>query len=547
MPRCGLTFLELVLAAAVTGMLVIGLGSALSISARSLRPSGAAPGTVAATAALRQLQEDLRFATDVLSHSATSVRVVTTDADEDGDADIVTWQWSGTPGDDVMRQVDEGPVVPACASATDFDLTFPTTAVPLSLPGAAVASEPATLDWYRGPLTVTSHTVGEEDHYGQWIHPEQFPAETRLAADQEWQPTALHAWVARSGSGSGGSAVQIDVSRASGDGRPTSDLLRSVQVDPAVFSSLGSWETLVLPNAPWLSADEGICVTLTFLSGDTRAVVQSGSPANGGWFVSDVSTGAWTAPDARRALQLSVSGRVRTRPRLAVPQHRSRHDRVEIRLETTDTAGRPLYAATELLNRPWQQSLFARSSFDTDPTAEDCNGDGTGDWTLAVTGASGHSSRSGGLWSAKNRSLSLKTVLPRGQVLEIQTRFRATESAGDGAVVRGSVVSSDGTGTLAFRVRLAGESDGTQTLLIEHEQSTDSYARIARFASLDSGLQTMRITADPDLQTLGVWVGPVLMGSFHLPDSSTTAVPSIVQLQSPDCASEFDFVHVAQF
>ncbi|MCA9059971.1 MAG: prepilin-type N-terminal cleavage/methylation domain-containing protein, partial [Planctomycetaceae bacterium] len=67
--RFGFTLAELTVSLAVTGLLVAGLGGALAIATRSLRPDAASADTMDAARAVVHLQTDLRFATQVLSQS----------------------------------------------------------------------------------------------------------------------------------------------------------------------------------------------------------------------------------------------------------------------------------------------------------------------------------------------------------------------------------------------------------------------------------------------------------------------------------------------
>src|SRR5688500_2740373 len=85
------TLPELLVGITVSGLVMVSLGSALTIATRSIRPDSTSAVTLDAARGLRMLQEDIRFSTTVLDHSTKSIRLVTTDADTSGSPDVVEY------------------------------------------------------------------------------------------------------------------------------------------------------------------------------------------------------------------------------------------------------------------------------------------------------------------------------------------------------------------------------------------------------------------------------------------------------------------------
>jgi prepilin-type N-terminal cleavage/methylation domain-containing protein len=107
MARPAFTLPELLISVSVSGLLMVSLGSALNIATRSLRPDAAAAVSLDSGRSLRVIQEDLRFATQIIDRSGPrSIRMLTTDADRSGKGDIVNYSWSGAVGDDLLRSVN---------------------------------------------------------------------------------------------------------------------------------------------------------------------------------------------------------------------------------------------------------------------------------------------------------------------------------------------------------------------------------------------------------------------------------------------------------
>ncbi len=112
--RRGFTMAELFASVVVSGILPVGLGSALTMVTRSLRPDASTAVTLDAAPCVRMLQEDLGYSSHIFSRSSTSVKMLTTDADRDGRRDVVEYSWSGTSGAALNRTVNGGSPVAVC-------------------------------------------------------------------------------------------------------------------------------------------------------------------------------------------------------------------------------------------------------------------------------------------------------------------------------------------------------------------------------------------------------------------------------------------------
>jgi type II secretory pathway pseudopilin PulG len=544
--RSGITLIELVVSVTVSAMLVLGLGSALTISARSIRPTANASATLRASKCIRQLQDDLRFATAILEYSPGSVRIITTDADTDGEPDVVAWNWSYESGAPLTRQVNGGTAVPACDGVTDFGLDFIAQNITVGMPTPPIAAAAVTLDAYRPSSGTTAVSVGYYDDYGQFISPEQFPTATRLTPEQQWQPTQIQVFLSATGS-TGASTARIALRTATSDGLPTNETLYETTVDPNSFPVGGRWETLDLPDMPWLNADDGLCLTLAWRSGTRRLLAYFAPRSTGGFTASEVTNGEWMRPAPNDCLAYQIDGRVRTKRHRTTTQTRRRLRVADIRLETNETPGAPLYAASELLNRPWDHVRHANTEFDQDPTSEDRNADGVADWVMSTIGGSDRSTIASGLWTAFNRALTLSSLLRSGQTVDVHVRMRATQASGSGAVIHTAVSGSTDRQRLAIRMRLQKQSAGHQRLLVERESSENQFDRLTELKMLDGALLDLRMTLDPEQKLMSLWINAVPTCTLHVPFSTNSSITSTVVVAADDTNCEFDFIEVTQY
>jgi hypothetical protein len=125
--RRGHTLLELVISVPLMTLLMLGMAASIHLAARAL-PDGSsrASATIFAGAAIDQIASELTFATSITSRTAIDILFVTPDRDGDSSAETVRYQWSGTAGAPLTRQVNGSASETLVPSVQDFGLTYET-------------------------------------------------------------------------------------------------------------------------------------------------------------------------------------------------------------------------------------------------------------------------------------------------------------------------------------------------------------------------------------------------------------------------------------
>lgn len=98
-----------------------------------------------AAVAMARIRSELEWATAIVAVDSTRVSFKRPDADGDGQVDTITYEWSGTAGDPLTREINEGgkqPVLDACRS-----LAFTAVSPPIRL--VAGRRYPLRLEFYE--------------------------------------------------------------------------------------------------------------------------------------------------------------------------------------------------------------------------------------------------------------------------------------------------------------------------------------------------------------------------------------------------------------
>lgn len=123
----GYTLIELIVGMVSSAVLVSGLSSALYISSQALnldkRP---ARQSSIATEVLGEMMADLRHAISFSERSSTAVTFQVPDRDGDGQPETIRYAWSGTPGDPLLRQHNNGNVHSVAEDVQFFNLASTT-------------------------------------------------------------------------------------------------------------------------------------------------------------------------------------------------------------------------------------------------------------------------------------------------------------------------------------------------------------------------------------------------------------------------------------
>jgi prepilin-type N-terminal cleavage/methylation domain-containing protein len=128
--RRAFTLIEVAIATAITGVLIVGIASAISIASRALPESdGGAAGAIDCAGALQSVGAELECATQIDAYGPTAITFRIPDRTGDSVAEIVQYAWSGVPGAPLTRGYNGGPATPIADAVDNFGLEYTTTTV----------------------------------------------------------------------------------------------------------------------------------------------------------------------------------------------------------------------------------------------------------------------------------------------------------------------------------------------------------------------------------------------------------------------------------
>ncbi len=120
-----LTLPELVISVSIMSVLLGGIGSAMLLAGKSIPASNAVSTAEAEAArAIALINSELAFATSISSISTTLIEYTVPDRGHGAaGAETIRYEWSGTPGDPILRTYNGGAAVSLVSSASSLTIT----------------------------------------------------------------------------------------------------------------------------------------------------------------------------------------------------------------------------------------------------------------------------------------------------------------------------------------------------------------------------------------------------------------------------------------
>jgi prepilin-type N-terminal cleavage/methylation domain-containing protein len=167
----GLTLVEMVVAVAVTSVLMLGLASAMLMAGRALPEARSPAGAcVAAAAVAEQMATELQYAVSINQRSATMIEFAVADRNDDDVVEIIRYGWSGTSGAPLTRQYNGGTVVNVLTDIREFDLSYDLTTITTEIPLPNESAE-TTLVNYSSTQDLHDYPIKDGEWYAQYFLP----------------------------------------------------------------------------------------------------------------------------------------------------------------------------------------------------------------------------------------------------------------------------------------------------------------------------------------------------------------------------------------
>jgi prepilin-type N-terminal cleavage/methylation domain-containing protein len=348
LPRCdgGFTLVELVVAVAVTSVIMLGVGSALLIAGRAVPDARSPAGSRIATAgAVETLATELQYAAWVNQRSANMIEFVTADRNADEVPETIRYEWSGTSGSPLTRQFNGGAAVNILTDVREFGLSYQLRTVTTQAPQGNESGQ-TTLAGYSATQGLHDCPIQSVETYAEYFLP-ALPANA-----VSWKVTRVVMCAKQDGTADGEASVQIQTATA---GRLPSG---------TVLEEKPLWESTLLPTyldqeftffaVADLPPTQGLCLVVKWLANDTACKVRA---RNGN--VSALNIGLCRSTDggltwaalSNQSLLFAVYGTVTTS---TAPQIQNTYylEGVEVRLRAGGDGQSLTQTGVRLLNRP---------------------------------------------------------------------------------------------------------------------------------------------------------------------------------------------------
>ena len=122
--RPAYTLMELLISIAASSLLLMGLASSIYLASQAANPNSTTANTIQGGMTAADITAELRSAIMFDRRSATSVRLVVADRDNNGLPELIEYTWSGTLGDPLHRQFNQGTVVDVLEDVHAFELSY---------------------------------------------------------------------------------------------------------------------------------------------------------------------------------------------------------------------------------------------------------------------------------------------------------------------------------------------------------------------------------------------------------------------------------------
>ncbi len=296
--RAGVSLVELLVAVSLSSVLFVAIGGTVAVAVMSLpHPSDGAVAHLDSAVSLQDLADELRFATSVTESSATLIEFTVPDRDGDGNDEVIRYEWSGTPGDPLIRQYNGGAAHNHVESVQGFALSYV-----VDFAGEVQSAEQLfILEDQTGFSAGGFANIGVGDMAAATFMP------TLPAGTLRWEITKVELYLCKSGNSNGVNAVEL--TEVAADGSP--DETRVIQSVQVLESELpDDFYPVAITAAGDLDPTLGKAVVVRPVSGNGTTVKLnygtsgSANPNTAAW---EHFQGAWS-PLATRRYFLKVYG-----------------------------------------------------------------------------------------------------------------------------------------------------------------------------------------------------------------------------------------------
>jgi len=534
--RSAFTLLELVAAIGISSILLVGLGSALTVVLRANQMPDVIRDRLDGSDALADMADEARYAIHVTERSDTVFQFAVPDMDEDGLDDVIRYEWSGLPGDPLTRTFNFGAPVSIAENVQSFELSYLLRQQDEQFTGLVDSSEVKFIE-YAGDVAKSQRDVSYGQWLGQYFHPDDF-SETPLPPDTtSWQVTKVTLDNRNSWPLWGRSWIQLR--EATGGKTPTSLIYRQRLLWEF---TLGGWanRNYYFSNVPRMHPSQGMCLVVRWDAFGIPVSLTSDTAAGG--LLRSTDQGATFTYDPAQTLRYKIHGTYRTPGGLHTVT-RKFISGIRASLQVGSSVDSTLHSSFPLINMPESLSRFWKLDFDVDPTTTDADFDDGTDWAVRGGDIFDTDQLNFGVWHPDESVLETLPDYDFRSLTTVALRMRSTSVGGKGAVFEISADHSNGR-RIPLKVYLSLQPDGTQTVTAEKRVNDSTWVTLDQVSGLSNDFIDVRLVINPDTNIVAVSYDGTELGAYdYLPFDQGT-VDKLACIYEDVGDAEFDFVSI---
>lgn len=534
------TILEMTVAMVASAFLLAGLGSIMFIARQIAYTPTAAAYRAKSADIINLISDELRCATVITQQTSQILEFVVADRNNDGTAEKIRYEWSGTAGDPLRKTVNGGTAVDVVPSVYAFAVTLQQKAKSTTLTTTTDSAETVLLA-NTNVIASSSRDIDASNFAAQHIYPLSFSGVPANATC--WNCTKIEVHGKQSSPATETLTVQL---RPTGDPyeTPAGGALGSASVAESAISATAAFNTITF-SSPIRNLSLNRAYEMVFLqqsgTGKAFTLTVDNSFASGVTESSDAGA-SWTYNTARQ-----LFGRVYgtfTTPSTSYNVTRNYVSYVRLALQAGNQSHARIDTSIPLRNSPELLANYWRTDFDSNPASTDTNGDTTTDWAVTGGGAFDTTKLASGVWTATG-AIETRPLSDFATTTIVEARCRNTSVGGNGAVTAIYVDRQSGT-YAPLLVYVQKQSDGTQTLTLYGRTSDAVTKQLFTRSRLSSGFVRFRLTVLPASDVVNLTINDEDQGTFTYPKYAPTSTSDrYLTVYSDISSSEFDYVEAS--
>ena len=533
------TLIELVVALAVSTMLIGALGSAVVIAASALPADDRSARVLDTTDSLAQLASDLEQAMYATAPSSQELRVVVPTRDGDGAPDVIRYGWSGKSGDPVTRTLNSTPATSVIEDVTGFGVRLEIIDVEetFSDPGQEVQAQVAKND----DLSVNMQWLGLSFRH---IVASKFDLALPSGC-VSWRPTSIDLYAATYGTVD--CQFEVEIRPLDKEGHPLDVVLSGTSVLETSVPEPSAWMTIPVTDDRWIDAAGDYALTLGMSSDTGTAVLLLQDGAGGrGTIRGDANQRYWTEGTGWPKSWVDHLGnelyyRIRADCLIVSPNGTVSWKKVVLGNISVETEFTSLSRMARVVNAPFAVTTLWDADFSSDPSALDLNADTVADWG-ALDGSFNTAQLSSGVWSVGERLFANPdTDVVSPTIVELQ--WRATDVGQVGGIFL-LTVDQGPSQHAVVALQIDRVSADKQRVRVYEVEESGAGIELGRIETARLGFLETRLLVVPDSDLLRLTVDGVSAGTFRYQLRNKAAGISTMDLYNIGTGAEVDRVRV---